>query len=149
MGPKTKGISIGVSGALLVILIMMPGVAHAEVANIPDTFKPRSPIALKETQLRSWYGTSFTFATSYTTPIHRFDGKSIGIEVRSVCAIDNASFSVSLYREGSSLISSATLQANTLSRHEWKNVGSGRYYFTFKTNGRSEIRCEEVAMFSW
>lgn len=34
MGPKTKGISIGVSGALLVILIMMPGVAHAEVANI-------------------------------------------------------------------------------------------------------------------
>lgn len=54
MGPKTKGIAIGVSGALLVVLIMIPSVAYAKVSDMHDTFKPRTPIALKEAQLRSW-----------------------------------------------------------------------------------------------
>lgn len=99
----------------------------------------------------SWYGEPFSIVSgTKKTAVRYFDGSSVGLEMTSSATIQGT-FSVSLYREGGTLLGARQLKFNGFSKVTWSNVGSGRYFFSFtKTTAPSvKVTTSQLKMYSW
>lgn len=148
---KKIGVMLG-SVAALISCLCMPKAAFAQAIGSPGivtrvSHAPQSSISL---QARSWYGTRFSFASTYSTGSYSFDGNSVGIEM-NCSATGGGVFSVSLVNASTGhIVGSATFQRNGFNKADWTNVGPGRYRFMFsKAADGVVVSCSNVAMFSW
>lgn len=102
---------------------------------------------------RSWFGSTLSFASSYTLPAHVYDGNNVGIEMTASCPV-GGTFTVSLYRKSTTgslgFLGEATFKRNGFTKATWEDVGPGTYVFSCsKSSDGAIVSSDDVAMYSW